>query len=461
MNTVEIIPKDYEDIKLRVISLSNELDQLRKEIASKSSLDVNLVEERIRQFTSQNFKATKLEELNADLLKLQNDYALLSSNQIASDNDLEKLSSTIEELSKAIKNLSLRVDENWNAFDNLSKEFVEIKQKLKIPSKDEITKLVIEKMEAILPEKLLVRTNSDNEIIIDSRFFEYLTAHFGKSSEHKQDYEKMNAQAIDNFVTGKLNSLEHKIVGKDQISELVRQQLLNSYKEIDTNLQSNLDVLKSYVNTKIETISESRQNQLDTEKFSLDLLNKAQMMINEKVAYPKTSVIVDYALESMGAKVILPLTSRSYQIAPPMWSWAKYLSIGGSFSKPPRVALSHDNSLGNCWAFGGNDGSFAVSLAQPVSPTHFTIEHLAKEIQVDKTSAPRSLEVHAIPDISNPSETILVGSYHFKLDSDSYSQTFPASFRLQEPCRYYQLRIHSNHGHPEYTCLYHFGIHSM
>jgi hypothetical protein len=420
-----------------------------------------MVEERIRKFTSQTVQTTMTEELNADLMKLQHDYVLLSSNQIASDNDLEKLSLTIEGLSKAIKNLALRMDENRNSFDTLSNDFMEIRQKFKMPSKDEITNLVVEKLEAILPEKLLVRTSSNNEIIIDSRFYDYLAAHFGKSSEHKQNYEKMNIQAIDNFVNGKLNSLEHKIVGKDQIAELIRQQLLNSYKEIDSNLQSDMNVLKSYVNMKIETISESRQNQFDAEKFSLDLLNKAQMMINEKVNYPKTNAIADYALESMGAKVILPLTSRSYQTAQPLLSWTKYLSVGGSFSKPPRVALSHDNSLGNCWAFGGHEGSFAVSLAHQISPTHFTIEHLAKEIHVDKASAPRSLEVHAIPDLSNPSDTVLVGSYHFKLESDSDSQTFPASFRLQEPCRYYQLRIHSNHGHPEYTCLYHFGIHSL
>jgi SUN domain-containing protein 1/2 len=54
---------------------------------------------------------------------------------------------------------------------------------------------------------------------------------------------------------------------------------------------------------------------------------------------------------------------------------------------PPEVALSPDNTPGNCYAFAGDHGSIGVRLIAPVRPTHVTVDHLSRAIAFSVASA--------------------------------------------------------------------------
>lgn len=171
---------------------------------------------------------------------------------------------------------------------------------------------------------------------------------------------------------------------------------------------------------------------------------------------------------------------------------------------------------GQCWAFKGDQGYLVVKLAGAVRPTSFTLEHLPKNLsptgKID--SAPRNFEVYVSlarfvwlsihsrwygcrdwrqskdPDISlaNTSIWIMINLfrtsrfryvvrcffvlrwywghslkkfwlhiYSFQ-NGNSFSQT---KLEPEETFPFVELRITSNHGHPEYTCLYRFRVHGQ
>ena len=92
-------------------------------------------------------------------------------------------------------------------------------------------------------------------------------------------------------------------------------------------------------------------------------------------------------------------------------------------------------------------------------PTEFTIEHLPPLPSISRKSAPRYFEVWAYAEMSTKSRNTLLATGEYRLDGPA-RQVFKCSTILNDPASLIQLRILSNHGHEEYTCLYRFQVHS-
>ncbi|KAL0104344.1 hypothetical protein PUN28_017224 [Cardiocondyla obscurior] len=74
------------------------------------------------------------------------------------------------------------------------------------------------------------------------------------------------------------------------------------------------------------------------------------------------------------------------------------------------------------------------------------------------SSAPRKFNVWGLFS-ENDLEPVMFGEYEF-MYSDESLQYFPVqNTEINRPYEYIELRIHSNHGQLEYTCLYRFRIH--
>ncbi|XP_066489412.1 SUN domain-containing protein 2 isoform X2 [Tiliqua scincoides] len=137
--------------------------------------------------------------------------------------------------------------------------------------------------------------------------------------------------------------------------------------------------------------------------------------------------MVDYALESGGASVISTRCSETYETKTAL------LSLFGIplwyHSQSPRVILQPDVYPGNCWAFQGSQGFAVIRLSSNIRPTAVTLEHISKSLSPKGTipSAPKDFQV--------------------------FDEDRNAVFQLVE------LRILSNWGHPEYTCIYRFRVH--
>ncbi|NXU07468.1 SUN2 protein, partial [Buphagus erythrorhynchus] len=118
-----------------------------------------------------------------------------------------------------------------------------------------------------------------------------------------------------------------------------------------------------------------------------------------------------------------------------------------------------DVNPGNCWAFRGSQGFAVIRLSGIIRPTAVTLEHIPKALSPQGTipSAPKDFAVyHLTPEkkmgplgsLSLREPTGLRFFFSLLPKGDSVG-----TYQLVE------LRVLSNWGHPEYTCIYRFRVH--
>lgn len=209
----------------------------------------------------------------------------------------------------------------------------------------------------------------------------------------------------------------------------------------------------------------------------------------------------DYALFTAGARVIRSLTSTTYEPHPVGAGRRALAWVTGTHAprgRPPVTALHPDNSPGACWPFEGQQGQLGIHLSRRVVPSDITIEHASVDVALDGevASAPREFELwgvvesaedmrklaeyrrhehearkaaaeatdgeHDLDDILPASipptpNHILIANGVYDATSSSPLQTFPvtpAARQLGIPVEVVVLRILSNYGEKQYTCLY-------
>ncbi|KAJ8283463.1 hypothetical protein COCON_G00023130 [Conger conger] len=167
--------------------------------------------------------------------------------------------------------------------------------------------------------------------------------------------------------------------------------------------------------------------------------------------------LVDYALESGGGSVLSTRCSETYETKTAL------MSLFGLplwyFSQSPRVVIQPDVYPGNCWAFKGSQGYLVIRLSLRVRPTAFSLEHIPKSLSPtgNISSAPRQFTVYGLDDESQEEGTVL-GHYTYQEDGDAL-QTFPTTVQNERSYQVIEVRVRSNWGHPEYTCLYRVRVH--
>ncbi|XP_010282845.1 PREDICTED: SUN domain-containing protein 2-like [Phaethon lepturus] len=167
--------------------------------------------------------------------------------------------------------------------------------------------------------------------------------------------------------------------------------------------------------------------------------------------------MVDYALESAGASVINTRCSETYETRTAL------LSLFGIplwyHSQSPRVILQPDVNPGNCWAFRGSQGFAIIRLSSIIRPTAVTLEHIPKALSPQGTipSAPKDFAVYGLKE-EGEEEGLLLGQFTYNHDGDPI-QTFYLEGDTVGTYQLVELRVLSNWGHPEYTCIYRFRVH--
>ncbi|NXG47638.1 SUN2 protein, partial [Psilopogon haemacephalus] len=167
--------------------------------------------------------------------------------------------------------------------------------------------------------------------------------------------------------------------------------------------------------------------------------------------------MVDYALESAGASVINTRCSETYEMRTALLSmfgiplWYQ--------SQSPRVILQPDVNPGNCWAFRGSQGFAIIRLSDVIRPTAVTLEHIPKALSPQGTipSAPKDFAVYGLKE-EREEEGRLLGQFTYNHDGDAI-QTFYLKGDGMGTYQLVELRVLSNWGHPEYTCIYRFRVH--
>ncbi|XP_066510444.1 SUN domain-containing protein 2-like [Hoplias malabaricus] len=168
--------------------------------------------------------------------------------------------------------------------------------------------------------------------------------------------------------------------------------------------------------------------------------------------------MADYALESSGASVINTRCSETYHtktaclslFGVPLWYQ----------SESPRTVTQPELYPGKCWAFRGSEGFLVISLSYPVQITHVTLEHVPKVLSPtgNISSAPKDFAVYGMTE--EDAEGKHLGTFTYEQDGEPI-QTFKIPDSGTDVYRLVDLRILSNWGHPEYTCVYRFRVHGQ
>lgn len=115
---------------------------------------------------------------------------------------------------------------------------------------------------------------------------------------------------------------------------------------------------------------------------------------------------------------------------------------------------------GDCWPVSGQQGSALIELIDEINVTDVSLEHAPKQLLPNGTaSAPKEFSLLGLP--KGETEN---GTPHF-FGRFAYStglpevQTFAVQIPSTKPFKKVEVQIHSNHGHPEFTCIYRVRIH--
>ncbi|XP_074057733.1 SUN domain-containing protein 1 isoform X8 [Macrotis lagotis] len=245
-----------------------------------------------------------------------------------------------------------------------------------------------------------------------------------------------------------LQWISSKFVSKGDLQILLRDLELQILKNITVHMSRTKQIPTS------ETL-------INTDSMRISGITEAQARIivnNALKLYSQDKMgMVDFALESGGGSILSTRCSETYETKTAL------ISIFGIplwyHSQSPRIVIQPDIYPGNCWAFKGSQGYLVVRLSMMIYPTAFTIEHIPKTLSPtgNISSAPKEFSVYGL-DNEYQEEGMLLGEFVYDQGGESL-QIFQAMKSPEKAFQIVELRIFSNWGRPEYTCLYRFRVH--
>ncbi|XP_049855382.1 SUN domain-containing protein 3-like [Schistocerca gregaria] len=115
---------------------------------------------------------------------------------------------------------------------------------------------------------------------------------------------------------------------------------------------------------------------------------------------------------------------------------------------------------GECWAFHGSSGSAAIKLITEIYLTAVTLEHIPQALSPtgERSSAPKEFSIWGITSVDSDEDAFCFGQFLYDLKGPPV-QTFKVKNYSPKLYSMTEMRIHSNHGNPNYTCVYRLRIH--
>uniref|UniRef100_A0A0A1WF31 SUN domain-containing protein 1 n=1 Tax=Zeugodacus cucurbitae TaxID=28588 RepID=A0A0A1WF31_ZEUCU len=251
------------------------------------------------------------------------------------------------------------------------------------------------------------------------------------------------------------NWVRSMFVAKDYLEE----RLLALNEGTDNKIRDEIDrsgmLLMRDINERLKSVTALKE-QINTALSEEEVHKIVKSVLNIYDA-DKTG-LVDFALESAGGQILSTRCTENYQTK------SAQISIFGIPlwypTNTPRIAISPQVQPGECWAFQGFPGFLVLKLNSMVYVTGFTLEHIPRSLSPNGRidSAPRNFTVWGL-EHEKDYEPVLFGEYEY-VDNDASLQYFPVkNTNIKRPYEIVELRIESNHGHAQYTCLYRFRVH--
>ncbi|XP_074312363.1 SUN domain-containing protein 1-like [Silene latifolia] len=235
---------------------------------------------------------------------------------------------------------------------------------------------------------------------------------------------------------------------------------LRELREVSKGFVSKDDVIRMYD----ELVSGNGGSGEATDVSLDDVRGLAREIVEKEIEKHAADGVgrVDYALASGGARVV----RHSEPLMAGKGKW-----FGGSregvHESAVRMLRPSFGEPGMCFALKGSSGFVEIRLRTAIVPEAVTLEHVAKNVAYDQSSAPKDFRVfgwlhgeQAVDMDSNvDNEKALVGELRYDLEK-SNAQTFntlnSAESIVIDTVR---LELRSNHGSPTHTCIYRLRVH--
>ncbi|KAF5197900.1 Sun domain-containing protein [Thalictrum thalictroides] len=267
---------------------------------------------------------------------------------------------------------------------------------------------------------------------------------------------------IENEVGGVKRDLMKKIEEKGEFFE----NRLKKLEDRSDGLEQSLSQLKSsklLTNEDLRKFSEELKNSRNSQGIegpvSLDDIGAVARSIVEK-AIEKHAADglgrVDYALASGGAMVV----AHSEQLLPTAVDWLRIKRINVAAQK---MLLPSFGEPGHCFPLKGSNGFVEIKLRRDIIPDAVTLEHVAKSVAYDRSSAPKDCQIfgwfHGLDaDQSSQAEKkFLLTEFAYDLER-SNAQTFNVESSNSGIVNRIRFEFSSNHGGP-HTCIYRLRVH--
>ncbi|XP_071052330.1 klaroid protein-like isoform X2 [Onthophagus taurus] len=257
----------------------------------------------------------------------------------------------------------------------------------------------------------------------------WLKSIFVAKNDLESKIDGLTSDLTSNFDT----SISHNLkLVMDQVSEKIKDELilLKSNQEITFSPPSNY-------------IDEDRIKKIVSDTLSIYDADKTGL--------------VDYAMESAGGYII---STRCTQIYHPKTAVISVFGIPIWYpSNTPRTVITPGNNPGQCWSFQNFPGFLVIKLYGFVKISGFSMEHVSVKLAPNDniSSAPKDFEVYGLKN-ENDLDAKLLGKYRY-LNNGKSLQFFAVDADGDVGFDLVELKVFSNHGNPNYTCLYRFRVH--
>eukprot|EP01028_Stygiella_incarcerata_P008276 TRINITY_DN357_c0_g1_i6.p1 TRINITY_DN357_c0_g1~~TRINITY_DN357_c0_g1_i6.p1 ORF type:complete len:595 (+),score=140.12 TRINITY_DN357_c0_g1_i6:1019-2803(+) len=117
----------------------------------------------------------------------------------------------------------------------------------------------------------------------------------------------------------------------------------------------------------------------------------------------------------------------------------------------PRLVLTSKLEPGECWAMAGSSGFVTIRVSTSIIPESISISHVA--IPETMSSALRDFKLFGHKNDWDAVKPVELMSGTFNTQGPR-TQEFQIPDDVKDSYQIFSLKVVSNHGHPEYTCLY-------
>lgn len=210
-------------------------------------------------------------------------------------------------------------------------------------------------------------------------------------------------------------------------------------------------------NNQVEINWGMKKLQLEVKQFEKKVMDLSYT-INEFLAQDMNKQnLIDYAHQSAGASIVSTGNTKSYK-SPQGFSLLGFPICTGTSNA--EVILQKSSKAGDCWAIEGAEGKAVIRLSSILHIENVSLEHIHKNIAPlrDTSSAPKKFSLWGLESEKSEDNKHLFGIFDYNNNGPAV-QTFAVQQAGLRPYRIVEFQVHSNHGNPNYTCIYKIQVH--